>query len=83
MSLMKIDQRSKNLIHRNIPIALSPAHLAIQYAEVLRLREQVRSYEGAKTRLALSHSILRDKAMSDRSVGATGIQEMERRRSRK
>jgi hypothetical protein len=86
MGLMKVEQYDgggKNPIHRKVPTALSPAGLAKQYAEVLWLREQVRIYERRQNPRRTQPSNLRNEAKSDRSVGATEIQWLERCRSRR
>jgi hypothetical protein len=75
MCLLKFDQlkfdqhpvTSKNVIERKV--ALSPARLATQYAEVLWLREQVRIYEMRQGPRRARYPIFRSEAKCDRSVG--------------
>lgn len=48
MCFFKSDESAgngKKEIEKEVPMAISPGRLALQYKEVLRLREQVRNHE--------------------------------------
>jgi hypothetical protein len=85
MCPLKFDQHpesGKNPMDQKMPIALSPALLAIQYAEVLWLREQVCSYEARQNPSRPRLSNHKTKATCDRSLGATEVPERHRSRSK-